>query len=301
MSKKITSIVLAMCMMLSCGAVGTVTTSASTIESEKVSASVSSESVSADYGLADEIQDGTILHCFDWKYNDIKAELPNIAKAGFTAVQTSPVQPHDTTGTWYWAYQPLGFYVGSNEFGTKAELQSLCKEADKYGVKVVVDVVANHLSGAHFKIDSSLRDSQYWHTYGKVSNWGDRYQVINGEIGMPDLNTGHSFVQSKVANYVKELKSIGVDGIRWDAAKHIGLPSEGDNFWKAVTTEGLYNYGEILVGPADGDGHDHLMKEYTNYISVTDSVYGSTLRDSFKNGSVPSGYGNWAARGLAAD
>ncbi len=257
--------------------------------------------VSADYGLTEEIQDGNILHCFDWKYNDIKAELKNIAEAGFTAVQTSPVQPHDTTGTWYWAYLPLGFYVGSNEFGTKADLQALCTEADKYGIKVVVDVVANHLSGDHSKIQNDLKDGQYWHTYGTVSNWGDRYQVINGEIGMPDLNTGHSYVQSAVAKYVKELKSIGVDGIRWDAAKHIGLPSEGDNFWKMVTLEGLFNYGEILVGPADGDGHDHLMKEYTNYISVTDSVYGSTLRDSFKNGQAPSAYGNWAARGIASD
>lgn len=38
------------------------------------------------YGLADSIQNGTILHCFDWKYTDIMAELPNIAKAGFTSV-----------------------------------------------------------------------------------------------------------------------------------------------------------------------------------------------------------------------
>ena len=58
-----------------------------------------------DYGLMDNIQDGTILHCFDWKYADIMAELPNIAAAGFTSVQTSPAQPggnHDpsaSTGT----------------------------------------------------------------------------------------------------------------------------------------------------------------------------------------------------------
>ena len=43
------------------------------------------------YGLKSNIQDGVILHSFDWSLNDIKAEIPNIAKAGFTAVQTSPV------------------------------------------------------------------------------------------------------------------------------------------------------------------------------------------------------------------
>lgn len=40
----------------------------------------------------DSIQHGVILHCFDWKYTDIQAELQNIKDAGFTAIQTSPVQ-----------------------------------------------------------------------------------------------------------------------------------------------------------------------------------------------------------------
>ena len=35
------------------------------------------------YNLADSIQNGTILHCFTWKYRDITEDLPNIAKAGF--------------------------------------------------------------------------------------------------------------------------------------------------------------------------------------------------------------------------
>ena len=101
----------------------------------------SSNSVSAaDYGLADNIQDGTILHCFDWKYSDIKAELPAIAQAGFTSIQTSPVQPAAGKGPWYWLYQPLGFSVGT-DLGTKDELKDLCTAADEYGIKVIVDVV----------------------------------------------------------------------------------------------------------------------------------------------------------------
>lgn len=256
-------------------------------------------SVSASYGLASNIQDGVILHCFNWKYNDIKNDLANIAKAGFTSVQTSPAQP-DAWGTWYWLYQPKGFYIGSNGLGSKSELQALCTEADKYGIKVIVDVVANHLSGDHGSIQNDLRDGQYWHNMGGVGNWKDRYQVTHGDIGMPDLCTENSYVQQVVTNYVKELKSVGVDGIRWDAAKHIGLPSEGDNFFKSVTTQGLYNYGEILVGPDDRDsGNEALMKEYTNYISVTDSDYGKELRDSFNSGSVPASNGKWCNKGIA--
>ena len=254
------------------------------------------------YGLADSIQDGVILHCFNWKYSDIEAELPAIAEAGFTSVQTSPAQPSVKSGTWYWLYQPLGFYVGTNDLGSKEDLEDLCDEAEKYDINVIVDVVANHLAGDHTNIQGDLKDSQYWHTYGKVTSWADSDQVINGEIGMPDLNSEHPYVYQTVSNYIDELQDLGVDGIRWDAAKHIGLPSEGCNFWPEVTDQGLYHYGEILVGPDDRtSGNEGLMKEYTKYMTVTDSTYGKTLRDAFASGTVPTAFGNWSARGISND
>ena len=247
-----------------------------------VQAAESSPTVSANkYKLKDNIQDGVILHCFDWTYNDIKAELPKIAKAGFTSIQTSPAQPNGT-GTWYWLYQPISFSIGTNGVGTKAELQSLCDEAEKYGIKIIVDVVANHLRGDHNNIDNDLKPSEYWHTFG--------------------IATENPYVQQKVCNYVQELKSVGVDGLRWDAAKHIGVPSEGDDFWKSVTQYGLYNYGEILGGPDDrSTGNEDIMKEYTDYISVTDSNYGKELRDSFNSGKAPTSSGNWSEKGISND
>ena len=39
-------------------------------------------------GLADRIEDGNILHCFNWSISDITASIPEIAAAGFTSVQT---------------------------------------------------------------------------------------------------------------------------------------------------------------------------------------------------------------------
>lgn len=51
--------------------------------------------VAADYGLPVSIQEGNILHCFDWTMAEVKAELPAIAEAGFGAVQLSPLQRPD--------------------------------------------------------------------------------------------------------------------------------------------------------------------------------------------------------------
>lgn len=294
-NKRIISAALAASMLLPCFATAAVSANAAVVSDEN--------SVSAgDYDLMDNIQDGVILHCFNWKYNDIKAELDNIAEAGFTTIQTSPAQPGGGTGTWWWLYQPLGFYIGTNELGTKAELESLCKEAENYGIKVIVDVVANHLAGDHSRIEDDLKPSKYWHTFGGGIDWKNRWQVTHGEIGMPDIATENSYVQQKVGNYMQELKSVGVDGIRWDAAKHIGVPSEDDNFWSSVTKYGLYNYGEILGGPDDrASGNEDIMKEYTDYITVTDSNYGKTLRDSFNSGDAPDSNGNWCDRGISCD
>lgn len=299
---KAVSIMLVAAMISSVAVISAVSTSAASENTQAVSSGDT-------YGLKSNIQDGTILHCFDWKYKDIKAELPNIAAAGFSSVQTSPAQVGAGSGTWWWLYQPLGFYVGNNDLGTKADLQSLCDEADKYGIKVVVDVVANHLAGDHSNIQNDLKDSQYWHHAGGGIDYFNRRQIHQGEIGMPDINSENEYVQQCVRKYVEELAGMGVDGIRWDAAKHIGLPSENCNFWPAVTQgTGLWTYGEILDDPVASDGNrdnreyaESLMKEYTKYISVTDSGYGADVRMAFRSGKVTQSVGNFAERGISKD
>lgn len=46
-------------------------------------------------GMPDKVQDGNILHCFNWPISEVKNELPNIAAAGFGSVQLSPMQRSD--------------------------------------------------------------------------------------------------------------------------------------------------------------------------------------------------------------
>lgn len=246
--------------------------------------------------LATNIQDGTILHCFDWTYQQIIDELPNIAAAGFTSVQTSPAQQAvQGNSIWYYLYQPNGFYISNSGLGSENDLKRLCSEADKYGIKVIVDVVANHLAGDHSNIDGSLKDSQYWHNGGGSIDYNNRYQITHNDIGMPDINSEHSTVQDKVRNYIQQLKNDGVDGIRWDAAKHISLPSEGCNFWNSVIDRSMFNYGEILDNPVENNQSfaNSLINEYTSYMSVTDSKYCSTILGEINGGSVSGAIGYW--------
>lgn len=244
------------------------------------------------YGLKDNIQDGVILHCFDWTLADIQEEIPNIAKAGFTAVQTSPVHERAGKGSvWYDVYRPYDFKIG-NGLGTEADLKALCAKAHEYGVKVIVDVVANHTD--HPTVAERLKDASLYHERFGVGNWHDRHQVTFGMIGMWDLDTNNPTVQAIIKQYIQDLKACGVDGVRWDAIKHIGLPSEGDSFMQNVVDQEMYNYGEIL----DGTGGDDktLFPEYQTYMSITDNGYGNGFADSFAGGSINGSVGNFNQR-----
>lgn len=244
------------------------------------------------YGLKDNIQDGVILHCFDWTLADIQEEIPNIAKAGFTAVQTSPVHERAGKGSvWYDVYRPYDFKIG-NGLGSEADLKALCAEAHKYGVKVIVDVVANHTD--HPNVAERLKDESLYHKRFGVGNWHDRYQVTFGMIGMWDLDTNNPTVQAIIKQYIQDLKACGVDGIRWDAIKHIGLPSEGDSFMQNVVDQEMYNYGEIL--DSTGGDDNVLFPEYQTYMSITDNGYGNGFANSFAGGSINESVGNFNRR-----
>lgn len=244
------------------------------------------------YGLKDNIQDGVILHCFDWTLADIQEEIPNIAKAGFTAVQTSPVHERAGKGSvWYDVYRPYDFKIG-NGLGTEADLKALCAKAHEYGVKVIVDVVANHTD--YGNVADRLKDEGLYHQPFDVGNWHDRHQVTFGKIGMWDLDTNNPTVQAIIKQYIQDLKACGVDGIRWDAIKHIGLPSEGDSFMQNVVDQDMYNYGEIL--DSTGGNDNVLFPEYQTYMSITDNGYGNGFANSFAGGSINESVGNFNQR-----
>ena len=287
MKLKTTSVLLALVMLLSCVLVSNLPVNA--IDTAKQT--VSSKST----GPQSKIQGSAILHCFDWSYNSIKNNLSAIKAAGYTAVQTSPVQPakdyngnwRDQSGQWWKLYQPLGIRIsGSNQtwLGSKDELKSLCTTAESMGIKVIVDVVANHVANkqdgggygnVNDAVDSELKRQDYYHSSGDWANDGSRWSVTQGHIGMPDLNTGHSDIQGKFKSFLQDCVAQGVDGFRFDAAKHIELPTDdgcGSQFWPTVLggVPNAYSYGEILNSPGGGCS----ISNYTTYMSVTDNNAG---------------------------
>ena len=153
-------------------------------------------------------------------------------------------------------------------------------------------MVANHTD--YSNVAARLLDLSLYHQLGHGIDWHNRNDVTHGEIGMKDLDTNNPTVQAIIKQYIQDLKACGVDGIRWDAIKHIALPSEGDSFMKNVVDQEMYNYGEIL--DSTGGDDNVLFPEYQTYMSITDNGYGNGFANSFAGGSINESVGNFNQR-----
>lgn len=316
-SKKIISVALSATMVLSGLTIGAVTTNAAQ-KTDEVAASSTATVSSGSQAAQKTIGGSAILHCFDWSYNSIRENLQAIKDAGYTAVQTSPVMPAkdynaswtDQSGQWWKLYQPLDIAIadGNTWLGTKAELKALCDAAEDMGIKVVCDIVANHLADVdgsgnnqgniNKNVAADLNKSEYFHLNGQWANDdNDRYKVTQGSIGQPDLNTGNSYIQQRYKNLLVELVNLGVDGFRFDAAKHIELPTDGSygsQFWPTVlngaqsaSSNDIFFYGEVL----NYAGTD--ISNYTKYMSITDNYSSDCILVAANSGNA-SGMANSA-------
>lgn len=319
MLKKLSALGLTIFMMLSITACETITgddTKSTEAPTEQATQSATEETTEYEpirsdkkvneQGLADNISDGAILHCWCWSFNTIKKNMKEIADAGFSTIQTSPInqckvgegggmqlQDKDNSinnGKWYYHYQPTDYVIGNYQLGTEEEFRAMCKEADKYGIKIIVDAVVNHMSGDTSVLSESITSiNNPFHTFGDINDYSSRKEVTQGKLlGLTDLNTQNEDIQQYVLNYLKDCVDAGADGFRYDATKHIELPTDDEefasDFWTVILDNGSkFQYGEVLQGGSDN------ITEYSKYLNVTASKYGEILRDAVINEDISAG------------
>ncbi|MED4805494.1 starch-binding protein [Bacillus atrophaeus] len=239
---------------------------------------------------APSIKSGTILHAWNWSFNTLKNNMKDIHDAGYTAIQTSPINQvkegnngDKSMGNWYWLYQPTSYQIGNRYLGSEEEFKEMCATAEEYGVKVIVDAVINHTTSDYAAISKEIKSISNWtHGNTQIKNWSDRRDVTqNSLLGLYDWNTQNTQVQSYLKNFLKRVLDDGADGFRYDAAKHIELPDDSDfgsHFWPNITdTSAEFQYGEILQDSASRDA------AYANYMNVTASNYGHSIRSALVN------------------
>lgn len=257
-------------------------------------------------GLAKELKNGTIFHAWCWSFNTIKDNLTDIAAAGFTSVQTSPISQCKVgedggleiygKGKWYYHYQPTKFVIGNYQLGTEEEFIALCKEAHKLNMNIIVDAVINHCSSDYAAIDSSVKNISGGAFHDKSIYWSqeNRYHETQGQISeLWDLKTQNPNVQNMLKNYLVNCVRDGADGFRYDTAKLIELPDDDKSFasdcWNVVLDNGAkFQYGENLQDAEDLSVC--RLSDYAKIMNVTSSLYGEKIRTAVNTNNLSASY-----------
>ena len=213
----------------------------------------------------------------------ITQKLGYLEKLGVKALWLTPIQLSDS----YHGYDITDYETVDPKFGSKqspaglqagdvtaetalADYKELISEAHKKGMKVVMDLVLNHTSTSNkWFISSANLDDEYrgYYQWGnhetnptkinQNNNWypyGDHPYSYYAKFGssMPELNFSYKSTREAVEEMsVYWAKTIGVDGFRLDAVKHIYMENE------VVSTSGDTI---VLDKSASGDYSSDLTK-----------------------------------------
>ena len=225
-------------------------------------------------------QTGVIYQAFNLPFREVKTSLPELEKQGFTYIQISPPQKSHPAVDWWGRYQPLDYTVIESPLGNEQELKELIDTAHKYKLKILIDVVLNHMAnyGDYAKTLQYPRFSpQDFHPQTCI-DYNNRYSVTHGWLNcnLPDLKTDSPYVRNQAKNYLKKLLSLGADGFRLDAAKHME-PEDFREIIKIVPSD-KFVYGEVI-----GQNIEE-SKEYIGIFAVTDFHFLGTMIEAFKFG-----------------
>ncbi|MEU4092258.1 carbohydrate-binding module family 20 domain-containing protein [Streptomyces sp. NPDC026673] len=210
---------------------------------------------------------------FEWKFASVARECTNtLGPAGYGYVEVSPPQEHVQGAQWWTSYQPVSYRI-AGRLGDGTAFKNMVDTCHAAGVKVIADAVVNHMSSgsgtgtggtsySKYNYPGYYQDQDFHSCRSNITDYTNRGNVQNCElVGLSDLNTGNDYVRSTIAAYLNSLISLGVDGFRIDAAKHMAASdlaaikaklSNPSVFW---AQEVIYGSGEaVQPGEYTGTG-----------------------------------------------
>ena len=193
----------------------------------------------------------------------IQDHLPYLNDLGVTTLWLNPIFDNDNTSEGYHGYGGTDLYAVEDHFGTLLEFQQLVAAAHKQGIKVLLDMVPNHVGPKH-----------PWATSQPAPGWlhGTTADHINTDYDYPPVTDPHAVEKNYrnaldgwfanilpdlaqenplVAQYLLQnaywwMETGGVDGFRIDT-----FPYVPRTFWKAylqslqATYPNFFAVGEV--------------------------------------------------------
>ena len=178
----------------------------------------------------------------------IISRLGYLKELGIDVIWLSPVyqSPQDDNG-----YDISDYYAIHPEYGTMEDMDRLIREAEKRGIKIVMDLVVNHSSDEHTWFTEAKKDrSSKYHDYyiwrqgekGKVPNdlqssfsgsaweWNEEteeYYLHLFSRKQPDLNWENPGMRQDIYRMMNWWLEKGLGGFRLDVVDLLGkVPDE---------------------------------------------------------------------------
>lgn len=228
-------------------------------------------------------------------------KLPYLQQLGVGAVWLSPIFKSPS----YHGYDTVDYFSVNPDYGSLSDFDAFVKKAHEAGIRVVLDLVLNHVSDQHpWFIKSARKEAGFedffvwskslpanygvpwsdtpnpkavWHFNAQRQEW---YYGVFGDT-QPDLNLKNPAVVEEVKKAAAFWLNKGVDGFRLDAVRY--LIEEGGVTKQADTASTLAflqdfntfvkskNADAMLVGEAFAE--NKTMSRYYNQGKGIDSVF----------------------------
>jgi cyclomaltodextrinase len=204
------------------------------------------------------VKDAVIYEIFPRNYsqkgdfNSITKDLDRLKDLGVTVLWLMPIHPigqEKKKGTIGSPYAVKDYYAINPDYGTSDDLKRLIGEAQKRGMKVIIDIVANHTSW-----DSVMMKTKGFHT---TNEKGEVIPPIPDWADVADLN----YENPKLREYMIEMlkfwvREYNLDGFRCDVAGFV--PTD---FWEKAREE-VDKIKKDTIWLAEWESPDLLVKAF---------------------------------------
>ncbi len=186
-----------------------------------------------------------------WHGGDLRGiiqHLDYLQDLGITTVWITPVYQNKGPES-YHGYGATDMYAVDEHFGSLADLKALAAALHQRGMKLVLDMVPNHVGPTHpwvddapepdwfhgTKADHTTAQGDFKPLVDPHASWRDQRDVTQGWFAgvLPDLNQENPAVAEYLTqNAVWWVEETGIDGIRLDT-----FPYVGREFWHGFHAE----------------------------------------------------------------
>ncbi len=211
----------------------------------------------------------------------ITDHLDYLKDLGVTGIWLNPFLENNQPRSSYHGYSTTDFYRSDPRYGTNEEFRQLVSKAHDKGLKVVMDMIFNHIGSGHWWM-KDLPSNDWIHQFDKftrtnykASTYMDPYAAESDislmEKGwfdhtMPDLNQSNPLVETYLTqNSLWWIAWSDLDGIRMDTYPY-PEPEMMSRWAKRVTDEfpGFFIVGEVWYEDPASTSYWSLNKKNSN-------------------------------------